>query len=153
MEIIAVLMLLINQQHAPSTILVGKTFLWNVYCDPNKEIPVIEIGGIKYGLHDSLLIKKVDGLGNVIYSSNNGILYKKNNEFHYKNALLKIEMPLRSTPYSERIDAQRKNIYAINAYNEVHKLKSNINTTYVFNWNVDSDYMYYKNNTGICQTI
>ncbi|UOY08652.1 hypothetical protein L0P88_08875 [Muricauda sp. SCSIO 64092] len=124
---------------------VGKTLLWQVYYDPNKVNPIVEIGGAKYGYHDHL--KRKDG---PFAMSKVGKLYWKNQNLYYKNETLKIDLKLKRKNYNSKIDLSRLKIFEIKAFAEISKLKDSLKVSnYEFDWKVKDDYVFYRENDSL----
>lgn len=77
-----------------------------------------------------------------------GYIYTKNNDFYYKNDVLKINTRLTKKNYSNKIEATRYKIFSINALNEITSLQDSLGIDdYNFDWNVKEDFIYYRNNS------
>ena len=140
-----IITVLLTMNFQVDEVYVGKTLLWQVYYDPNKVNPIVEIGGIKYGYHDHL--KRKDGS---FAMSKVGKLYWKNQNLYYKNEALKIDLKLKRKNYNSKIDLHRLKIFEINAFNEISKLKDSLEVSnYPFDWQVKDDYVFYRENDSL----
>jgi len=132
----------------PNSIYFGKNFLWKVYYDAGKIDTVIEISGVKYGNHDFLLKSKANGT-DVIASSDIGQLIRKNGELYYANKDLAFELKLEKKKYTSKIDDARKKLFEIMAFQKTSSLKDSLNVDYQFDWNVSTDFNYFRDNRSL----
>lgn len=141
-QLFLLLLLNLNTQKQPiKHIYIGKSFSWTIYYDNQKLPKVVEIANIKFGYLDYF-----DNHNN----SKRGKLYNKNGEIYYKNKALNIDIKLKQKKYTLKIDRQRQKLFEINAFNEISKLKDSLKVQeYKFDWNVKSDYLYYRDNLFI----
>ena len=127
-----------QEKNKQSYIYEGKSFPFVVYFDNEKQEKIVEVLGIKYG--------KLDFINNM--KTKEGYIYTKNNDFYYKNYVLKINTRLTKKNYSDKIEATRYKIFSINALNEITSLQDSLGIDdYNFDWNVKEDFIYYRNNS------
>ncbi|UZD39682.1 hypothetical protein OL230_05835 [Capnocytophaga ochracea] len=127
-----------QEKNKQSYIYEGKSFPFVVYFDNEKQEKIVEVLGIKYG--------KLDFINNM--KTKEGYIYTKNNDFYYKNDVLKINTRLTKKNYSNKIEATRYKIFSINALNEITSLQDSLGIDdYNFDWNVKEDFIYYRNNS------
>lgn len=137
--------LILLMQAQPDSIYIGKSLKWVVYFDDCKSKPIVEIGGVKYGLLDQLQVEDES-----IAKSKIGKLYKEGGVYYYENSLLGIRLRLEKRQYSRSIDNQRYKIFNINAFSVISGLKDSLNVkSYNFGWSVREDYLYYRDNDSM----
>lgn len=118
--------------------------IWKVYYDHQKEIPIVEIGGVKFGQLDTLYwINDSTAIGK------NSFLKKRNNEVVYDNEELNIYVTLELEQYNDEIDWQREKIYSIQAYSHINRLIECYRAVdYLFKWDTKQDYIYYRDSNS-----
>jgi hypothetical protein len=133
--------------YSPNTgdIYVGKTAFWTVYYDHNREAPVVEIGGIKYG--NLVWLSKGQSNDGIVAQNQQGTLYFKRGSLYYKDDGLKINTMLVKRKYTKEIEYHRFKIYEINAFSEA--LSVHYETDSVFHSTVKADYEFYRDNRSL----
>ncbi len=121
-----------------------------MYYDDSKNDIIIEISGVGYGNHDRLFKIMPKEHFTILASSLDGKLYQKKGELYYSNKALKIDIKLEKKEYSSKIDYKRKQLFGVKAFAEVSRLKDSLQLKdYKFDWDIKSDYEYYRDNTSL----
>ena len=122
---------------------------YHIYYDPQRDVPTIEIHGIKYGYYDYLTKAKPNNQG-LIATSKVGSLFKKDDKLFYTNSELRISIILKFVPYSKNIDAIRSNIFEIKSFFEISRLRDSLHVD-CKSYSTYEDYQYYRDNKALPQ--
>lgn len=139
---------MLSAQSKIDSIFKGKSGLLCHYYDDTKDYKVVEIDRIKGGYLDYLTDVNDH---TIIAVSKYGKLYHKGMKIYYKNDSLNINCRFKKCKYNlPKDDDHRWKIFGLDARTRSIILAQKLNLKdYVFKFNTENDYLYYRDNKNI----